>query len=205
MMNKIVRQPHMYRKLTIAALCLCLASCTGVPLQALEPFPRPPGFVDANNGTGAVTEVPAGRALFFYLAGDRAGNSRIFNINNVFSIDIPWEEYVTVELDPGEIDADFQQPDPKIKLGSGKYEIHTRYSLYAGEKLYINEHYGYRDTTGKFLDQFQKPELDRLERWKKPIAYIKLCNNNSRVCDDSPWKPQPMSPAAAVAPPVDSR
>jgi hypothetical protein len=169
-------------------LCVQASSCSTVPGIGGIGRVTPPRSEDLDRRSDSdlsyVAVVPQNRAIV-YLYNNRTDTpARTFSLPNAFSLVVSEGDYIAIEAFPGKVHVGM-----RYDSGFGFQLAFTRdYSLVAGQKLYLE---------GMLYEVMAEADFGtRLERWKRPIGYIKLCDQNTRVCGDSPWQS-----SSAKAPP----
>jgi hypothetical protein len=180
--------------ITIALILIFGSLCSGcyvtAPLPKFIPSPR---YFQFHKEEGTTHPVPPRKALLYYFNGDPYDRARVFGVNAAFRIVVPANEFAIAELEVGQFLATAEIPNVPFLDHSATDKVNSILKGEDGQKLFISDWSRFQD--GKH------DEIANLDRWKPPVAYIKLCNHNSRVCDDSPFKPGPV-PTTTEDPPL---
>jgi len=150
--------------------------------------------------TGSIVQPPVGRGIVFVYFDDCQRINQRFDLTVIqsFTISVPCTDFIAVEVDPGvlNITTEFNEKDwdtfvKPYTLGSRGSPLTKSIHLSAGEKIYLR-------VDGKYIiKQWDNSLGARLEQWKPPFAYIKVCDRNVSLCGDSPWKPEAQAPSTS--------
>jgi hypothetical protein len=164
-----------------------------IPPPPQPKSPPSPEYFQFHKEEGTAHQVPTRKALLYFFNGEHVGRTRVFGVNAAFRIEVPVKEFVIVELEVGQFLAIVEIPNVPFLERSATDKVNSILKGEDGQKLFISDWSRFQDG--------RHDEIASLDRWKLPVAYIKLCDHNSRVCDDSPFKPAPL-PTTTEDPPL---